>query len=98
MLFPLYIVNFRCVTGLSDVSVATLQPVITADMHRSLVSLRQRARGLRVETGLLRKTQLQNTESIKEAVNDTFLKIKVTERDGGGWDGKGEKNVDACKP
>ena len=46
-------------------------------MHRSLLSLRQRARDLRVEAGRIKRAQLANTESMKETVHETFLKIKV---------------------
>ena len=65
------------VTGMSDISSTTPQPLIGADMQNMIRNLNHRTRDLRSEVNKLRRLQVTNMETMRETIHDTYKKLKV---------------------
>ena len=65
---------------MSDISSATPQPPGgSMEMHHSLRTLNYRAKKLKEDIRCLKKLQIINAETMRDTINQTFLKIRVSQ-------------------
>ena len=71
-------IYFHIFPGMSDISSATPQPMISVDMQNTIRSLHYHTRDLRSEVNKLRRLQMTNMETMRESIHDTYKKLKVS--------------------
>ena len=65
------------IPGLTDVTAADARPVINANVRQSISELQRKAMQLSSEVKQLKQIQLANMSSMRDTIQDAFLKIKV---------------------